>query len=671
MQRPNRFVLLLIVIGVMLTACTAGQRQDSGSTSSTSRSADSVPSPSSAMVTESSRTSLSPTSRGANSSSEQSDPTTLSVSMSTSQSAAASPQIQVIPGDSTATPSISVEAPDAQAADGLDDLRHDGVQVGQPVRITGDASGGATLIRKYNAPVPDNSSAAFAYFDEDLGGWRVVPSALSTDRRTLTATVSHFSFWTDLVSEATFQVGKLFDTRVSAPSCQGKVPSWVDKSSIVFLDDQNAPLRWCVGSDPAHPDILVVKVAVNRGYGMLITPAVKPTWSWSSFLDRDPFQVASDLLTDADATISGALTGALSLPGSITPGGSELDLGFSEAAVRASGKPYLAIVKAGPPDPLQLTVSVLMKQLVEYSASKDVAYVAGILTATHCAAELVKVGGDWSEGASALLDCVSGAESVITQGLANYMLSSPKYANLSGTEIGSAAAKFYRFVKLIAAVGIAFQLATWAGDSTLVDAARTLSLGVTIARPAAPAATVVKVVSPVTADGSLKPGYSVAERSPGSADCYETRFISDSNGVYRCGTTADSLAACWKTSGGQMACMIDPSDTEVIRFVPTILGPYPEPNVVSQPWKMTLADGSVCRVRLGGAWDGRPDGLTGAYSCEGKSLFVLVDETTPSVDRSGPTWFVRVGDLGRNVKPTDKPVKIAVASAVLAGPPGS
>lgn len=394
-------------------------------------------------------------------------------------SASAASGIQVTAIDPAVTPRLETGGTPSEVTHALDILRGEGVQASEPVQITGDAAAGATLTRRYDTPLSADSTAAFAYFDDEIGGWQVVPSVLSQDRLTLTAQVTHFSFWTDLASDVTFQVGRLFDTRVAAPTCQGEVPSWVDQSSIVFLDDQNAPLLWCVGSDPAHAEILVVKVSVNRGYGMVIAPTVKPTWAWSSFLDQSPFQVAGALFADADATISGAVASLLR-GGAMTPGGSEIDFGFSEADVRGGGN-YFALVNAESPDLLQLLVSVVMKQLVDQSSSQSVSYAAGLLLATHCGAQLIGTSSDWSNGASALLDCISGAAEAITKGLARHMASSPKYAGMSSADIGREATKFFKFIKIVAAIGVGFQLATWGGDATLVDAARTLSLGVNIA----------------------------------------------------------------------------------------------------------------------------------------------------------------------------------------------
>jgi hypothetical protein len=92
-----------------------------------------------------------------------------------------------------------------------------------------------------------------AYFDPRLRTWVAVPTTLSGDRQTLSATVHHFSVW-DTID---YGVGWLLDTRVSAPKCDGPVPSWISHDKgVVYVDDENTPLRWCVGHDPKNPATL-------------------------------------------------------------------------------------------------------------------------------------------------------------------------------------------------------------------------------------------------------------------------------------------------------------------------------------------------------------------------------------------------------------------------------
>lgn len=78
--------------------------------------------------------------------------------------------------------------------------------------------------------MPDGAAATFAFYDEELGAWHAVPSTLSADRTSLSATVHHLSLWTDIVSgswaslknasEWAFdQIGKIVDVRVDAPRC--------------------------------------------------------------------------------------------------------------------------------------------------------------------------------------------------------------------------------------------------------------------------------------------------------------------------------------------------------------------------------------------------------------------------------------------------------------------
>lgn len=96
-------------------------------------------------------------------------------------------------------------------------------------------SGGAVLTRTYHSALPDGAAATFAFYDEELGAWHAVPSTLSADRTSLSATVHHLSLWTDIVSgswaslknasEWAFdQIGKIVDVRVDAPRLRERRP---------------------------------------------------------------------------------------------------------------------------------------------------------------------------------------------------------------------------------------------------------------------------------------------------------------------------------------------------------------------------------------------------------------------------------------------------------------
>jgi len=82
-----------------------------------------------------------------------------------------------------------------------------------------------------------------------------------------------------------------------------------------------------------------------------------------------------------------------------------------------------------------------------------------------------------------------------------------------------------------------------------------------------------------------------------------------------------------------------------------------------------LYDGTQWRLRVGGSWGGRADGLAGAYSCSrgaicdyaktGKSIVILTDGGS-FVDTSTQPWTVKVGEIGdpQTNYPPPKTVKV-------------
>lgn len=86
----------------------------------------------------------------------------------------------------------------------------------------------------------------------------------------------------------------------------------------------------------------------------------------------------------------------------------------------------------------------------------------------------------------------------------------------------------------------------------------------------------------------------------------------------------------------------------------------PEP----QPLGLELADGHRCELRDGGSWPNRDDddALYGAYSCDAATDgIVWVHQNQPEIDRSHPTWTVRIGTS------TGPLATVAVTTAYLAG----
>jgi hypothetical protein len=68
------------------------------------------------------------------------------------------------------------------------------------------------------------------------------------------------------------------------------------------------------------------------------------------------------------------------------------------------------------------------------------------------------------------------------------------------------------------------------------------------------------------------------------------------------------------------------------------------------PFALLLDDGTQCRIRIGGAWGVRDDGLTGAYGCNSESAGAVLAPAQGSweldaFDRSRPLWTVKVGPV--------------------------
>lgn len=99
--------------------------------------------------------------------------------------------------------------------------------------------------------------------------------------------------------------------------------------------------------------------------------------------------------------------------------------------------------------------------------------------------------------------------------------------------------------------------------------------------------------------------------------------------------------------------------------------PPVQPPALPEPYALVLDDGTRCSLRNGGAWGGRDDGYVGGYWCgdTGAHLVVLCLPTTQTCvdDRSGPTWTVKVGQLGAPGAHFPPPQTRAVTSAWFAG----
>lgn len=174
-------------------------------------------------------------------------------------------------------------------------------------------------------------------------------------------------------------------------------------------------------------------------------------------------------------------------------------------------------------------------------------------------------------------------------------------------------------------------------------------------------------VAAVDSAGDPAAGYTVNDvPNAGIFGCDYPSAVSLAPGIHNCAPTAASANVCWGTPDRiTLLCLYEPWTTELQRMRADQT--YTEVPAASDPmpWGLVLADGSRCLIRNGGAWPGRPDGLTGAYSCDGETEFVLADRSAPVVDRTAQLWTVQVGTLD-DTADQPPPTVIAVDRAYFA-----
>ncbi len=140
--------------------------------------------------------------------------------------------------------------------------------------------------------------------------------------------------------------------------------------------------------------------------------------------------------------------------------------------------------------------------------------------------------------------------------------------------------------------------------------------------------------------------------------------------VYACSPSAAGAATCWPSTPGSLLCVDNPWEQRLHRVSYNGQLPPVQPTASPEPFAIELDDGTHCLIRNGGAWGGRDDGYVGAYWCgnSGVNPAVLCLPSEQScVDRSGPVWRVKVGQLGAPDTHFPPPQTHAVASAWFAG----
>lgn len=370
--------------------------------------------------------------------------------------------------------------------------------------------------------MPSGQTAALAYLDETARAWVPVVTTVSKDRMTLTAHVTHFSIWDDLLT----QIGEKTGNRGSAPRCEGRIRQWA--TDVVFLDDPNSPLRVCTGSDPARPGVLVVKVANNRGYGLALRSGVDPSWVWSS---AGGFAGPENFLTYGVAA-------GLNLPatvqrivshGAFIPPDAELDLGFAEASVRGlrSGPLLAASI-----DLTYVVAGLAYKALAHEAGERHVAIDAMVspITAWQCLHNL-GTSRSWDDIRSAGYDCVvSNFEEA-----RKLVVDIGSHLRVAEATLGAVAAAVQRVLMAVFAFSTGFAVGEALSDLTLDPAAFEVRAYL---RPV-----------PRTLDLTLRPGRLGSLRiGMSGAGAVKTGYIKRASGVI-CGSLFDNSNALTRLVG--------------------------------------------------------------------------------------------------------------------------
>jgi hypothetical protein len=135
-----------------------------------------------------------------------------------------------------------------------------------------------------------------------------------------------------------------------------------------------------------------------------------------------------------------------------------------------------------------------------------------------------------------------------------------------------------------------------------------------LSEPRTTPATVRVVVRPVYADGTPAAGYAVlAEAHTHGFGCFgEPSPVAVDPDIHFCGSNGDNTNACWESSHNTVLCLRDATKKVLLRIpVSTPVGSvkpiqHVEATQHPVPQLITLADGSTCMMRNGGAANSPP-----------------------------------------------------------------
>lgn len=153
------------------------------------------------------------------------------------------------------------------------------------------------------------------------------------------------------------------------------------------------------------------------------------------------------------------------------------------------------------------------------------------------------------------------------------------------------------------------------------------------------ARTVAVAVRPVRSSGAPNKGWKVVQAS-GSVSCGAASPAALNGAIAWCGSSADYLPACWKSTRTTVLCLRDVAKRTLVRI--KLAGTFPRVTAPKQPspLNLRLTDKQYCSIRLGGAW-GSPPSMPDAYGTYWCTKGDLYATTGDGLNRKTQPWSVR------------------------------
>jgi hypothetical protein len=332
---------------------------------------------------------------------------------------------------------------------------------------------GAAVTFNLPEPLAAEQTAMIAHWDDEEAAWEPVPTELSADRKTLTASVEHFSLWGWIVdaakvvgdglqtgSEYAYNgIGRVLGEKTDPPECDGDIPRWADP--VFSKDNMNAPVLWCAGTDSKNPDIMVMKLALNRGTAASITTAIKPAWAYSNLWENMTPKTWGQMAVQTNAS-----TNQLGDTYLVQPLG-EYHFGFHRAELMDFWYGHQTTPLIQVDSTLTYTLAGLMYQAVEGKASGNMAGVFIMASLLECGGGIVGAAVEQSVGDAfgALTSCLDERKDAIAVATARGLNLSPGADWDEAVAAGKNIGRIIRVAGLwYTAAKLSFTAASYVGD---------------------------------------------------------------------------------------------------------------------------------------------------------------------------------------------------------------